>query len=281
MKLALSTIQALGKIITGDGNISPYRSGPKLVGFFNEYGGDTIYSGSGFPSRWKFTEDELIRINGSDSIKKVIEDAVNPAHYIETEFKVIAAVEYLNQYLHYDKLKIVMDGRLYKLTADSNNNLVRVDFEQKFSKNKLSHSFILEQIDKCRDKIESSDFDGAITNSRSLVEGIFEDLIVKSGKEIPKHDGDLNKLYREVKRCLSLDESQPDLSQTLKQILTGLVSIVTGVAGVSNKMGDRHARQYQPKKHHAVLAVNSANTLCGFLISSLEYQHQRKPLNVD
>ncbi len=42
MKIALRTIQALGKIITGESNISPYRSGPQLVEFFNQHGGNSL-----------------------------------------------------------------------------------------------------------------------------------------------------------------------------------------------------------------------------------------------
>ncbi|HAT1659743.1 TPA: abortive infection family protein [Legionella pneumophila] len=276
MKILLSTIKALAKVITGDGGISPYRSGPMLVNLFNEYGGDAEY-GSGFPSRWKFTEDQLIRLNDSEFIKKIIEEVVNPTHYIDTEYEVHTVVDYLNKYLVYDKIQLVKEGIVYKLKvylgqSNSDQSLVDVNFTSTFNRDKLSHVFILEQIDKFQEKVESGDFDGAITNARSMVEGVFEELVIRSGACLQKHDGDLNKLYKQVKKCLNLDNTQPDLSQTLIQMLSGLNSIVSGIAGISNKMSDRHARKYKPQKHHALLAINSANTLCSFLISSFEYQ---------
>jgi integrase len=37
MKISERTIKRLGEIITGDKALSPYRSGPKLVSFFNDF----------------------------------------------------------------------------------------------------------------------------------------------------------------------------------------------------------------------------------------------------
>jgi len=51
MKISERTIKRLGEIITGDKALSPYRSGPKLVSFFNDFGTNHTY-GQGFPSRW-------------------------------------------------------------------------------------------------------------------------------------------------------------------------------------------------------------------------------------
>lgn len=279
MKIKMSTIQALGKIITGDGDISPYRSGPKLVNFFNQYGGDAVY-GAGFPSRWKYTEDELIRINDLGLISKVIEESVNPVNYIDTEFNVDEVVDYLNKYLMYDGLRLMKTGMCYELVKKGKSSqiissLIDLDYTEQNQTDKLRHGFILEQIDKCKDKVSRSDYDGAITNARSLVESVFEELISRSGKEVDSHDGNLNSLYKQVKKCLNLDADQLDLSETLKQLLRGLVSVVSGVAGISNKMSDRHARKYKPQKHHAILAINCANTICGFLVDSFDYQKQK------
>jgi len=48
MKISERTIKRLAEIITGDKSLSPYRSGAKLVGFFNEFGTNHTY-GQGFP----------------------------------------------------------------------------------------------------------------------------------------------------------------------------------------------------------------------------------------
>lgn len=64
IKLNVKTIEALGSIITGDGQLSPYRTGPQLVNFFNQYGFDDTYS-NGFPSRWKYAESKIIELNNN------------------------------------------------------------------------------------------------------------------------------------------------------------------------------------------------------------------------
>lgn len=273
MKIALRTIQALGKIITGDGNISPYRSGPKLVSFFNDHGCNTSYD-QGFPSRWLFAEQQLKAINDTDEMKSVIEDALDPRHYLNTDFDVVIVVDHINQYLAYDRFQVVKDGLCYIVKSNQNSGLPTLTFVNSLSSQKGSHAFILEQSDKCREKMESGDYDGAITNARSMVEAVFEEILRRTNQNSPNHDGDLNKLYKDVKKVLNLDPGQQDLSDTLKQILSGLNSIVTGIAGISNKMGDRHARKYKPAKHHALLAISTAYSLCEFLIASMEHQNK-------
>lgn len=84
----------------------------------------------------------------------------------------------------------------------------------------------------------------------------------------PKYDGDLPKLYKRVQKQLNLEPSRPDVDTSIKQVLTGLMSIVNGVAGMSNKMGDRHVRTYKPAERHAVLVVNSAKTLSHFVVGT-------------
>lgn len=271
MNLSSRTIQAVARVITGDGNMSPYRSGPRLVEFFNEYGSNSRY-GQGFPSRWQFAEDELHKLNGTANIKAAIESAVDQRYYLDTKFEAQDVVEHLNQYLIYDGYRLVQNGLRYTLCPSEANITTETEFVKKFSPHKGSHAFILEQIDKCRDKLNSNDYDGAITNARTMVEAVFEELIKDANAEVPKHDGDLNVLFKAVKKNLNLDAAQVDLSETLKQMLSGLSSIVTGIAGISNKMGDRHARKYKPERHHALLAINTSYALCEFLLSSLEYQ---------
>ena len=54
MILSHKTLEKLREIINGD-NTKRYRSGPKLVEFFNRLGFRDTY-GQGFPSRWVYTD---------------------------------------------------------------------------------------------------------------------------------------------------------------------------------------------------------------------------------
>jgi len=43
---------------------------------------------------------------------------------------------------------------------------------------------------------------------------------------------------------------------------------VSDLSGLTNKMGDWHARTYKPDKRHAVLVADSAKTLAAFLFET-------------
>ena len=177
-----------------------------------------------------------------------------------TKFK-----EDLNNLLAQYNLSYQIGGKI--ITVE--NSLVEIT-----SIEKIDHNFIRQQIKKSQEKINNNDFDGAITNARSLTEAIQEEIIKLSGNNFPDYNGDLLKLYKTTKKVLNLSPKQ-EHPETIKQILTGLNSIITGLAGVSNNMADRHSQKIRPKKHHAKLAVDSAFTFCEFLVNSFEYQTKK------
>lgn len=84
------------------------------------------------------------------------------------------------------------------------------------------------------------------------------------------------KLYKRVQKLLNLTPDKPKIDNNLKQTLTGLSSIIAGLSGLSNAMGDRHVRIYKPAKHHAVLIVNAAMTFSNFIFDTHDYQHASK-----
>ncbi|MNV52806.1 hypothetical protein D3C71_1449180 [compost metagenome] len=184
-----------------------------------------------------------------------------------------AAVAYLNDFLAFDGYEVVKNGRVY-VVADRQRGEVLLDV--KLEPDHLSHAFIVEQVDKCRTKISTGDFDGAITNARSLVEAVLTAIEAEFDSAPADYDGDLQRLYKRVSKHLNLsDEGSQIVDDNLKQIMRGFVNIVGGIAGISNKMGDRHARKYKPSAHHAVLIANSAMTLCSFVFATLEYQRAK------
>lgn len=124
--------------------------------------------------------------------------------------------------------------------------------------------FIEDQLKKCEDKIKCEDYDGSITNARSLIESVLValDYSITGGKI--KYDGDLMKLYKTVQKHLNLSPARDDISNSLKSVLSGLISIISGIGSIRNKMSDSHVRTYKPAKHHAVLIVNALRTLVRF-----------------
>lgn len=265
MKITERTIKFLGKTICGDNDILPYKTGQELVDFFVELGANDQY-GEGFPSRWKYTEDKIREFNNSEKLSLAIESSVDPRDLIGSGHIINNVINSINQYLKYDGFELKLEGAFFKI-HDAKGIVVEPKTVQG-----LNHDFIHEQIKKCQSKIDQNDFNGAITNARSLVEAVFIEIIEKqTGKEV-KNDGNLENLYKQVKKILKLTIDTKILPQTIIQILSGLDSITGGLAGVSNNSGDRHANKFKTKKHHAKLAVNSSMTLVEFLLDSMEYQ---------
>lgn len=273
MDISERTIKAFGKIITGDGGISPYRSGPVLVSLFNEYGRNDVY-GRGFPSRWQYAEDciRYFKKNDKLALGKIVKHVFDPREFLNTNFDLNKAVEFINNYLRYDGYEVVIvedKVRIHDLRGGG------VEFISPFQdSHKDAHAFIEEQTGKCDEKITTGDYYGAITNARSLLEAVFSEIEKELDPSASEYDGDLNKLYRRVQKLLYLEPGRKDISDTLKQILTGLSSVVSGLAGLRNKMSDAHVPSHRPAKHHAVLAVNAAKTLANFIVATKEYQNK-------
>jgi hypothetical protein len=279
LKISERTIKRLGEIITGDKGLSPYRSGPVLVSFFNEFGTNHTY-GEGFPSRWRFAEECIRGFNDTPTLKKIIVTAFDPRDFMDAmvfdpmtrdrkPVNIQEALTYLNEFLAFDGYEVVAHGRGYDVVDKTRGEII---VDVKLDPSHLSHAFIMEQIEKCRTKINQGDFDGAITNARSLVEAVLTAIEKEFDGNAPEYDGDLPKLYKRVQKHLNLSPENPKISNSLKQTLTGFISIIGGLSGLSNKMGDRHVREYKPAAHHAVLIVNAAMTFSNFLFDSYAYQ---------
>lgn len=108
MELNKKTLEKLREIINGDDS-NGYRSGPKLVDFFNELGFQDEYR-QGFPSRWIYTDEKLQQINGTPTLDKCIHNIFAVINYIERLDELDNLIAGFNKYLAFDKWKIIRDN---------------------------------------------------------------------------------------------------------------------------------------------------------------------------
>lgn len=277
LKLSERSVSALAKIVTGDSQISPYKSGPTLVRLFNEFGANDVY-GQGFPARWSYAEEKIRLLNGTSGLPALVRSVLDPRDWLEFEKPREQAVVYLNDYFKHDGFELVRDGDFYTLRS-LRGGAVTFDFPSQTSR-EVNQLFIDEQVKKCDRKLSDNDFDGAITNARSLLEAVLCDVEHElSSESPPPYDGDLGRLYKRVQKLLNLEPNRSDIAEPLRQVLGGLASIVAGLAGLRNKMGDAHVRSYQPAKRHAVLVVNAAKTLAAFVVATKEHRVKAEAAN--
>jgi hypothetical protein len=160
-----------------------------------------------------------------------------------------------------------------------------LDFENKSNEfveendlQELEFDYLKEQIEKCEQKINAEDYDGAITNARSLVESVCIYILEDSESDF-SNKGDLINLHKQVKDVLKMDPSIYN-EDFLKQISSGFFSIINGLASLRNELSDAHGKSkdedYTPSYRHAILAVNSAKTISEYLYNSWKYRKKKE-----
>lgn len=261
IRISQKTLEFLRDIITGDKKLSPYKKGPELVRFFNDLGFNDTY-GPGFPSRRHYTETKLNELNEKERIKDVLEAYFSPINFIDDEISLNNLISEFNKYLEYDGYKLEIKGKKVHIISIAEEPIKTPGIY------KLDNEVIRENIEKCDRKIEEGDFAGAITNARSFLESLLLYIYKEIKKEDYKFTGDLPRLYKDISRLIKLN-IEKNTEDDLNKILRGLISIVSGASGISNRMADRHGRlvNYDKEMHKqiSILVVNSVKTLALYL----------------
>jgi hypothetical protein len=100
----------------------------------------------------------------------------------------------------------------------------------------------------------------AITAARTMIETLLKTIIHERGGS-PETSGDLGRLLKQAEDVLGFDRKA---RQAEHQIISGLASVVAGIACISNEGGDRHgliAGQEIDDPALASLVVNAAGTI--------------------
>jgi hypothetical protein len=190
MELSQKPLEKLRFLINEE---TEYRSGPKLVSFFNELGFNDVY-GQGFPSRWQFTDEKLSKLNGTADLDKCIKKIFAPVNYIGHFEELDKFIKDFNQYLAFDKWNVVRYD-----TEISFKKAGKITIEQTDSKFELKEDNFLNHEFK-EVKLETIGLDGAITDV-------------------------LNQRIEEIKKCLNADAPLSVIflsGSTLEGILLGV-----------------------------------------------------------
>ncbi|MCH4554129.1 phospholipase D-like domain-containing protein [Aestuariibaculum lutulentum] len=120
MNLTDFTLNSIKEFISGDCELTPYLSGPKIIKLFNEVGIRDIYDG-GMPeneSRNAYVYKKLKEINGTKNIITLIELVFDPRHFAQDESLIISqAVEKINPLLTQDGYRIEEFEGKYKIVG--------------------------------------------------------------------------------------------------------------------------------------------------------------------
>lgn len=175
-----------------------YRSGPKLVSFFNELGFNDSY-GQGFPSRWIYTDEKLANINGTPELDKCIKKLFAPVNFIGRVTELDNFIKEFNQFLAFDKWKVIRNeaeitfAKADKISFDDNSGEIKEDefLKREFSEISLERigldvfitetlEFRFEEIKKC---LSANAPLSVIFLAGSTLEGILLGIALKHPKE--------------------------------------------------------------------------------------------------
>ena len=207
MKLNERTIIELRKIINDDEGHYDYKSGPKLVAFFNKLGFNDSY-GDDFPSRWKYTEEKLNMINDTSVMDKCIKETFSVINFIEKIEILDNLIEHFNKYLAFDKFKIIRDNEKIIIKNISNIIIEQTNNEEKLFLDRYSDDYNISilnlgneletilnfRISEIKSCLENENPLSAIFLMGSVLEGIlfgfsqsFEDIYLQEGKRLNKN----------------------------------------------------------------------------------------------
>lgn len=186
------------------------------------------------------------------------------------------AAAHLNSFLASQRVKLVFNGVNYDFRETVASD---VDFSADvLTMIEGDSPYVEEQVRKCGVKLAAKDYDGAITNARTLIEAVLVELEGELIATRNDYRGDLSAQYKAVSKRLGMDDQRAGLDAGFKDVIRGLVMIVNGITPIRNKMSDAHARKAIPAPHHARVVVNAAKTVATFLIESYDMQRRRGSL---
>ena len=128
------------------------------------------------------------------------------------------------------------------------------------------------EFQRALDSVEA-DPPAGITAACALTEALCKVYIEDEALDMPTKQS-LKPLWNIVSKHIGFDPAEV-ADDDLKRILSGLTSVVDGLASLRTHIGSAHGRGrkiYRVDPRHARLAINSAHTLAHFVLETWEYR---------
>lgn len=285
--LSPQSLDAVAEIISGGGGMDPdppigiYRSGPKLEKFMRGCNVAFKVEGSRVPS----LIDCLIKLNNGleaeETLTRIIETAADPRDFVQDPERHTSVVDYLNRALRFDGFEVQVHSTRVRLVVVGKGIPVLAELAG------LSETIDFDTVSRDLERALESvlgDPEDAVTSACSTVESVCRSILIELEQPLPSKK-DIQGLYNAVKEPLGLSAGRTDIDALIatdvRQILSGLSSIIGGVGALRTHGGDAHGREKGYKRiddRIARLAVHSASTAALFLIETWQRKYPSRPL---
>lgn len=125
-----NSITRISHLFCGDeGEYYSYKTGPKLVSFFNQYFGSNDEYKSGFPSRWVYVYNKIVDLLNSNNVDAFFNIILRKDYLIRDQgISEVAAAELseeivveINRIIQQDLCKLTLSGGRYHLMRESDD----------------------------------------------------------------------------------------------------------------------------------------------------------------
>ncbi|MBQ6791362.1 MAG: abortive infection family protein [Paludibacteraceae bacterium] len=263
----------------------PNYTGPELCELSTQFGLPVSYVWGGSNlSRWMYMRDLLVYVEKQGRTAELLaylfdfarfeslQLAGTTEHIRETYNKIVqGALDKINAILLFSGSQLQIVNKQFVLTKA----VETVVFEA--SKVKMvTYEYIRELPERIKDDITKKDYDSVVTKSRTLLEEVMIYIMEQMTKERYKSNGDLMKMYAEVKSLLNMTQNK-DWDVRVNDLLSGINKIVDAIGKMRNMNSDAHGAgvgRIGIKEREARLIAASSVMVAEYLLSV--YQRDRE-----
>lgn len=286
--LSPQSIDVLADIISGGPGmgggpppIGIYRSGPQLERFMRGCNVDFRVDGSRVPSLTTTLLDINRGLDAGQVLPRIIEAAADPRDFIHEPERHIAVLDHLNRVLRLDGFEVQQRGGRMRLIEAGKGVPVLTELAG------LSEVVDFDTVSRDLERALASsqtDPEDAVTAACSTVESVCRSILIELGQPLPAKK-DVQGLYNAVKQPLGLSPDRSDIDPLIagdvRQILSGLTTVIGGIGALRTHGGDAHGREKGYTRidtRIAGLSIHAASTAALFLLETWQRKFPARPL---
>lgn len=259
----------------------PYLSGPMLCELSQKFGcyQEYYWGNSSKPnlSRWQYMDNILKYVIKENKVSQLLSYMMEKERFSDSlrKLNTVSDIEKMYKYIIQkviDQINSILYFGGHELVIINNQFIVK-SIDEKINIdipniNVVNRDYIKDLSERAMKDIDEGNLDSAITKSRTILEETFCYAIEIKGEE-PSDNGDIGKLYKQVKDLYSMHANK-DMDKRVNKLLSGLENIVQSIAEMRNNGSDSHglgSKRVNIADYHARLAVNSSTTMAEFILS--------------
>ena len=259
----------------------PYLSGPMLCELSQKFGcyQEYYWGNSSKPnlSRWQYIDNILEYVIKENKVSQLLSYMMEKERFSDSlrKLNTVSDIEKMYKYIIQkviDQINSILYFGGHELVIINNQFIVK-NIDEKINIdipniNVVNRDYIKDLSERAMKDIDEGNLDSAITKSRTILEETFCYAIEIKGEE-PSDNGDIGKLYKQVKDLYSMHTNK-DMDKRVNKLLSGLENIVQSIAEMRNNGSDSHglgSKRVNISDYHARLAVNSSTTMAEFILS--------------